>query len=58
VRPFFAENLYDLPCIITTEPPPGLRPADPPVLANRYVTFGVFNRMSKVSVAREDVRVL
>jgi predicted O-linked N-acetylglucosamine transferase (SPINDLY family) len=50
VRPFFAEKLYDLPCIITTEPPPlGLRPCDPPVLANGYVTFGVFNRMSKVS---------
>jgi predicted O-linked N-acetylglucosamine transferase (SPINDLY family) len=50
VRSFFAEKLYDLPCIITTEPPPpGLQPADPPVLANGYVTFGVFNRMSKVS---------
>ncbi|MBV8752551.1 MAG: tetratricopeptide repeat protein [Hyphomicrobiales bacterium] len=50
VRGFFAEKLYDLPCIITTEPPPpGLRPADPPVLANGHVTFGVFNRMSKVS---------
>jgi predicted O-linked N-acetylglucosamine transferase (SPINDLY family) len=49
VRPFFAEKLYDLPCIITAEPPPGLRPSDPPVLANGYVTFGVFNRMSKVS---------
>jgi len=50
VRPFFAEKLYDLPCIITTEPPPtGLRPGDPPVLTQGYVTFGVFNRMSKVS---------
>jgi predicted O-linked N-acetylglucosamine transferase (SPINDLY family) len=50
VRHLFAEKLYDLPCIITTEPPPpGLRPADPPVLAKGYVTFGVFNRMSKVS---------
>jgi predicted O-linked N-acetylglucosamine transferase (SPINDLY family) len=50
VRAFFAERLYDLPCIITTEPPPpGLRPAEPPVLTNDYVTFGVFNRVSKVS---------
>lgn len=50
VRPFFAEKLYDLPCIITTEPPPsGLRPSDPPALTNGHVTFGVFNRMSKVS---------
>jgi predicted O-linked N-acetylglucosamine transferase (SPINDLY family) len=50
VRHFFAEKLYDLPCIITTEPPPvGLRPSDPPFLANGHITFGVFNRMSKVS---------
>jgi predicted O-linked N-acetylglucosamine transferase (SPINDLY family) len=50
VRHFFAEKLYDLPCIITTEPPPaGLHPSDPPVLANGHVTFGVFNRMAKVS---------
>jgi predicted O-linked N-acetylglucosamine transferase (SPINDLY family) len=50
VRAFFAEKLYDLPCIITTEPPPpGLQPSDPPVLVNGHVTFGVFNRMSKVS---------
>jgi predicted O-linked N-acetylglucosamine transferase (SPINDLY family) len=49
-RHLFAEKLYDLPCIITTEPPPpGLRPCDPPVLAKGYVTFGVFNRMAKVS---------
>jgi predicted O-linked N-acetylglucosamine transferase (SPINDLY family) len=50
VRPLFAEKFYDLPCIITTEPPPmGLRACEPPVLANGHVTFGVFNRMSKVS---------
>jgi predicted O-linked N-acetylglucosamine transferase (SPINDLY family) len=50
VRAFFAEKLYDLPCIITTEPPPaGLRPVDPPVLANGHVTFGVFNRVAKIS---------
>jgi predicted O-linked N-acetylglucosamine transferase (SPINDLY family) len=50
VRQFFTENLYDLPCIITTEPPPsGVQHCDPPVLANGHVTFGVFNRMSKVS---------
>jgi predicted O-linked N-acetylglucosamine transferase (SPINDLY family) len=50
MRHLFAEKLYDLPCIITTEaPPPDLRPSDPPVLSNGYVTFGVFNRMAKVS---------
>jgi predicted O-linked N-acetylglucosamine transferase (SPINDLY family) len=50
VRPFFTEKLYDLPCIITTEPPPAaLRPSDPPLLAKGHVTFGVFNRMSKIS---------
>jgi predicted O-linked N-acetylglucosamine transferase (SPINDLY family) len=49
VRCFFAERAYDLPCIITTEPPPGLPRSDPPVLANGHLTFGVFNRMSKVS---------
>jgi predicted O-linked N-acetylglucosamine transferase (SPINDLY family) len=50
VRHLFAEKLYDLPCIITTEaPPPNLRPSDPPVLSKGYVTFGVFNRMAKVS---------
>lgn len=50
VRHLFAEKLYDLPCIITTEPPPsGLQPSDPPMLANRHVTYGVFNRMNKVS---------
>jgi predicted O-linked N-acetylglucosamine transferase (SPINDLY family) len=50
MRHLFAEKLYDLPCIITTEaPPPDLRPSDPPVLSNGHVTFGVFNRMAKVS---------
>jgi predicted O-linked N-acetylglucosamine transferase (SPINDLY family) len=49
-RYLFAEKLYDLPCIITTEPPPlELRPSEPPVLSTGCVTFGVFNRMSKVS---------
>jgi predicted O-linked N-acetylglucosamine transferase (SPINDLY family) len=49
-RHLFAEKLYDLPCIITTEPPPpGLRPAEPPVLSAGYVTFGAFNRVTKVS---------
>ena len=50
VRHLFAEKLYDLPCIITTEPPPaGLQPVDPPVLSKGFVTFGVFNRIAKVS---------
>ncbi|HEX4408467.1 MAG TPA: tetratricopeptide repeat protein [Xanthobacteraceae bacterium] len=50
VRSLFAEIVFDLPCILTIEPPPyGLAAAEPPSLANGYVTFGVFNRTSKVT---------
>jgi predicted O-linked N-acetylglucosamine transferase (SPINDLY family) len=52
VRPLFAERVYDLPCLITIEPPPcTVLIADPPVLATGSVTFGCFNRISKVSNA-------
>ena len=52
VRHLFAEKIWDLPCCITVDALPGeLHPADPPVLANGYVTFGVFNRTSKISDA-------
>jgi predicted O-linked N-acetylglucosamine transferase (SPINDLY family) len=50
VRPLFAETIWDLPCAMAADLTPGaLTPADPPMLARRHVTFGVFNRISKVS---------
>lgn len=52
VRGLFAEQVYDLPCAITIEPPPAeLRSTEPPVMSNGYVTYGVFNRVSKLSNA-------
>lgn len=50
VRHLFAEKIYDLPCLIMMgAPPAALRPSDPPVLLKQHVTFGVFNRISKIS---------
>jgi predicted O-linked N-acetylglucosamine transferase (SPINDLY family) len=49
VRPLFAEKVHDLPAVITIEPVTGLEPATPPMLHNGYVTFGVFNRIDKIS---------
>jgi predicted O-linked N-acetylglucosamine transferase (SPINDLY family) len=50
VRHLFAEKIYDLPSIMTIEPLPYQIPISrPPVLSNGYVTFGVFNRVSKIS---------
>ena len=50
VRHFFAEQIYDLPCLITMEPPfSGFSPAAAPVLSTGTVTFGVFNRINKIS---------
>ncbi len=49
VRPLFAETVYDLPSLITTDPAPGLQPAPPPMLRKGHVTFGVFNRIDKIS---------
>ncbi|BAM90280.1 putative O-linked N-acetylglucosamine transferase, SPINDLY family [Bradyrhizobium oligotrophicum S58] len=49
VRDLFAEKIYDLPSLITIEPPPVI-PASPlPMLRNDHVTFGVFNRIDKIS---------
>jgi predicted O-linked N-acetylglucosamine transferase (SPINDLY family) len=51
-RPLYAEQIYDLPSVIMMEPPPAdLRCSEPPVLANGYRTYGVFNRVSKFSDA-------
>lgn len=57
VRHLFAEKVYDLPCLITIDAPPeAVKPAlRPPCLSNRYVTFGVFNRIDKISA--DAVRV-
>jgi predicted O-linked N-acetylglucosamine transferase (SPINDLY family) len=50
VREVFAETIYDLPCLTSIDPlPAGLAPAEPPVLANGYITFGAFNRAYKMS---------
>jgi predicted O-linked N-acetylglucosamine transferase (SPINDLY family) len=50
VRHLFAEKIYDLPCVLASDPAPrSLRPVDPPLLSNGHVTFGVFNRISKIS---------
>ena len=50
VRHLFPEKIYDLPCLVTIDHPPGaLRSLAAPVLSNQCVTFGVFNRVSKIS---------
>jgi predicted O-linked N-acetylglucosamine transferase (SPINDLY family) len=52
VRHLFAEQIYDLPSLIIIEPPPAeLRCSVPPVMSNGYVTYGVLNRVSKMSDA-------
>ena len=48
-RHLFAEKVYDLPAVITTEPPPEMRPTPLPMLRTGHVTFGVFNRIDKIS---------
>jgi predicted O-linked N-acetylglucosamine transferase (SPINDLY family) len=52
VRHHFAEQIYDLPCAIVIEPPrTELRSPEPPVVSDGYLTYGVFNRVSKISIA-------
>jgi len=48
-RHLFAEKVYDLPCAITTEALPDLQPSALPMIRNGHVTFGVFNRIDKLS---------
>jgi predicted O-linked N-acetylglucosamine transferase (SPINDLY family) len=49
-RHLYAEQIYDLPCLLIMEPPQAaLRFAEPPMLANGFVTYGAFNRVSKLS---------
>jgi predicted O-linked N-acetylglucosamine transferase (SPINDLY family) len=50
MRHLYAEKIYDLPCVITSALPSIELPrGDPPVLANGCITFGVFNRITKMS---------
>src|SRR5262249_42887628 len=49
VRHLFAERVYDLPSVITIEPVAEAQPSPLPMLRNGYVTFGVFNRIDKIS---------
>ena len=50
-RHLFAEKVYDLPCLITIDPPPLFtKPSlQPPCFVNGHITFGVFNRIDKIS---------
>jgi predicted O-linked N-acetylglucosamine transferase (SPINDLY family) len=49
VRHLFAEQVYDLPSVITIEPLSDAQPSLLPMLRNGFVTFGVFNRIDKIS---------
>jgi tetratricopeptide (TPR) repeat protein len=49
VRHLFAERIYDLPSLITMDPITELHPSALPMLRNGFVTFGVFNRIDKIS---------
>ncbi|MET4216445.1 putative O-linked N-acetylglucosamine transferase (SPINDLY family) [Bradyrhizobium sp. LB14.3] len=50
VRPLFAETVVDLPCFVTLVPlPDGIARAPAPAISNGFITFGVFNRISKIS---------
>ena len=48
-RHLFVEKVYDLPAVITTDPLQGVRPTPLPMLRTGHVTFGVFNRIDKIS---------
>ena len=49
VRHLFAERVFDLPSVITMDPILDAKPSAPPMLRNGHVTFGVFNRIDKIS---------
>ncbi|WP_439363052.1 tetratricopeptide repeat protein [Bradyrhizobium sp. DASA03005] len=54
-RHLLTEKVYDLPCLITIDPILDVPPSELPMLRNGYVTFGVFNRVNKIS--DEAIRV-
>jgi predicted O-linked N-acetylglucosamine transferase (SPINDLY family) len=50
IRPLFAEEIIDLPCILTYEVQVDIPPVTPPpVQAGQPITFGSFNRLEKLS---------
>jgi predicted O-linked N-acetylglucosamine transferase (SPINDLY family) len=51
VRHLFAETVYDLPSVITIDPITDAAPSALPMQRNGHVTFGVFNRIDKISDA-------
>jgi len=54
-RHLLAEKVFDLPCLNTIDPILDVPPSELPMLRNGYVTFGVFNRVNKIS--DEAIRV-
>jgi predicted O-linked N-acetylglucosamine transferase (SPINDLY family) len=55
VRHLYLEKIYDLPCMLTLDAlPDGVSRTPLPALTNGFVTFGVFNRISKISDAATD----
>ncbi|MDA9421151.1 MULTISPECIES: O-linked N-acetylglucosamine transferase family protein [Bradyrhizobium] len=54
-RHLLAEKVHDLPCLITIDPILDVPPSELPMLRNGHVTFGVFNRIYKIS--DEAIRV-
>ncbi len=48
-RHLLTEQVYDLPCVITMAPVIDRRPSPAPMIRNDFVTFGVFNRIDKIS---------
>lgn len=56
VRHLFAETVVDLPCFVTLTPlPAAIDRAPTPAISNGFVTFGVFNRISKISDEAAEV---
>jgi predicted O-linked N-acetylglucosamine transferase (SPINDLY family) len=49
VRHLFAERVLDLPSLITMDPISDVQPSPLPMRRNGFVTFGVFNRIDKIS---------
>ncbi|HTO64093.1 MAG TPA: tetratricopeptide repeat protein [Bradyrhizobium sp.] len=47
-RPLFAERIADLPCLITVAPP-DIAASPLPMLRKGFPTFGVFNRIDKIT---------
>jgi len=48
-RHLLTERVYDLPCVITMQPIADQRPSPVPMVSNGLITFGVFNRIDKIS---------